>query len=212
MRLTLIIALSAFQLWAGLHFGVGRAIRSQAQELSAEVGPSRDPQLGRPYQNAGDVTIARGYSNTASAPWGAAHHGLDFLVSTGTRHVFLAAEEGWVTEIKKFANEITGNWQVNVKIQFNKNFSMRYAFEPFTANSADADAQIANLNISKGQKVLKGESIGRLVAVGSGTHVDFGFKKKDSDVCPSGYFAPDVLNEITTSLRTVYPGANLCYE
>ena len=213
MRLILIIIMSAAQLWAELYFGVGRAIRSQAQTLSAEVGPSREPFLGRPYQNIGDVAVMRGYSATISAPWGAVHNGVDFLVSTGTRREFLAAEEGYITRIEKFPNSITGNWQVNVMIQYNKTFSMVYSFEPFSTNVADADTQVSSLAVREGRKVLKGDLIGKLVAMGYGTHVHFGLmKQKDSAICPAGYFEPGALNAIVASLRAVFPAANLCHE
>ncbi len=198
---------------AGIHFGVGRAIQSEAKELSKEVGPSHDPILGAPYLNVAQMSIKQGYSTDSSNPWGRAHDGIDVypVPSTGSLRSYIAAEEGRVTQIN-VTNSNAGRWQVNVLVKFNKTYSFSYAFETFSSSDSDKNIQVANIFVAEGQKVKKGDLIGNLNAAGASPHVHFGFLKNNSAICAESFFTTAVKNEMLVSLQQTYPTATkLCY-
>ncbi|MFC1502661.1 hypothetical protein ACFL6A_04550, partial [bacterium] len=106
-----------------------------------------------PFLNMSDMgPIMEAFSVDANCPWGFEHRGIDFF-SVATLAPFRAVCPGEIKDINLWANDKTGNWQVNVSLEYNSTFSVEYAFEPMTNQSADGQTQLNNIFVSKGQEV-----------------------------------------------------------
>jgi hypothetical protein len=124
---------------------------------------------------------------------------------------FQAVSSGVVENVELWQNNISLNWQVNVRIKYNSTYSVEYAFEPFSAVQSDGDTQRTNILISAGQNVAQGDIIGNLYTVGSGAHVHFGLYKNGAAICPEPYFTSEAKTSILNLLYVVWRGANMCY-
>ncbi len=174
-------------------------------------GPAGDPVMSTPYVNSSDMEpINEAYSATSSAPWGFAHDGIDFA-PTGDLKPFQAVFPGTIESIRLWANDKTGNWQVNVRIIYNSTYSAEYAFEPMTTSQTDGQTQLSNILVSKGQSLAQGQVIGALFASGENAHVHFGFFRGGAVFCPGPYFTQEAKDSILALLRILFPGASMCY-
>lgn len=170
-----------------------------------------DISMITPYKNSFDMSsINEAFSSTASAPWGFVHDGIDFSPN-GNLKPFQAVSSGVVEVVMLMQNNISSNWQVNVRIKYNSTYSVEYAFEPFSAAQSDGNTQLANILVSVGQNVAQGDVIGNLYTVGSGAHVHFGLYKSGAAICPEPYFTPEARTSILNLLYVVWPNANMCY-
>lgn len=170
-----------------------------------------DISMITPYKNSSDMaSINEAFSSTASAPWGFAHDGIDFFPN-GNLKPFQAVSSGVVEVVQLMQNNITSNWQVNVRIRYNSTYYVEYSFEPFSTVQSDGNTQLANILISVGQNVAQGDIIGNLYTVGSAAHVHFGLYKNGAAICPEPYFTPEARTSILNLLYVVWPGANMCY-
>lgn len=164
-----------------------------------------------PYVNSADFGPVREmFSSTANAPWGFVHGGLDFF-PTGSLKPFQAAAAGKVSRIQLWANDKSGNWQVNVSIEIAPGTSIEYAFEPFTASQSDGKTQRDNILVTQGQMVAAGDLIGRLVMINNGSHVDFSFRKNGVFTCPETYFTPQARESVLGIIRKANPTWKMCY-
>lgn len=167
--------------------------------------------LMTPYVSSADVAAIReAFSTSAAAPWGFAHNGIDFF-PTGDLRPFQAACAGTVEAVEPRANEITGNWQVNLRIRFDATFVVEYAFEPFSPSQADGQLQREALTVSAGGRVTSGQSLGRLVSRGNGAHVHFSVFRNGVAVCPEPYFTADARNSVMALVQRDGPSWNMCY-
>lgn len=164
-----------------------------------------------PYVNSTDIaSINEAFSSTACAPWGFAHNGIDFFPN-GNLKPFQAVSSGVIEDVQLWQNDISLNWQVNVRIKYNDTYSVEYAFEPFSTIQSDGDTQLANILVSAGQNVSQGDIIGNLYTVGGGAHVHFGLIKDGIAICPEPYFTIDARDSILNLIHIVWPDANMCY-
>ncbi|MCP4137701.1 MAG: M23 family metallopeptidase [bacterium] len=175
-----------------------------------------DISMISPYTNNAAITgIHEAFSVDSSAPWGFEHNGIDFFVDPGSSALFRAVSHGEIFDINLFANEHTGNWQVNVGIRFNSRFWVSYGFEPMTLLQTDGQNQLNNIlsYIQVGDIVSQGDPIGDLTFVGGGTHVHFGLYEINQAVCPEPYFDAAAVGHIIGLLESEYGvGTLMCYE
>ena len=164
-----------------------------------------------PFVNPADMAISReGFSSSASAPWGFAHNGIDFMPA-GDQKAFQAVAAGSVEEVRLWPNDQTGRWQVNVRVRYSTTFAVEYSFEPFSSDRAAGDAQLASIVVTNGQRVSQGEVIGRLRPTTQDAHVHFGLMRNNTAVCPEPYFTPEARAAVLTLIQKAYPSAQMCY-
>lgn len=167
-----------------------------------------------PYKSSSDMaSINEAFSSTAgaaSSPWGFAHDGIDFFPN-GNLKPFQAVSSGVVEVVQLMQNNISLNWQVNVRIRYNSTYYVEYGFEPMSTVQSDGNTQLANIMVSVGQTLSQGDVIGNLYAVGSGAHVHFGLYKNGVAICPEPYFISEAKTSILNLLYVVWQGANMCY-
>ena len=176
--------------------------------IAGSSAASAAPSLGLPVASISQVSAIReAYSESAACPWGFVHRGID-LFPAGSM-VATAAESGKVAFVQVGKNG--ADWRVNVMIEHAPDYSIEYAFEPFSSADSDRDAQLAAILVKPGQTVGRGAAIGRLIAVGSAAHIHFSARKAFVDYCPAPSFTPPVRNELLAKLRQTWPGAELCY-
>ncbi|MBA7545561.1 hypothetical protein ES705_37930 [subsurface metagenome] len=169
------------------------------------------PAMILPVADANDfLYIGRVYSSTTNSPIGAIHRGLDF-VPDGDLKEFQTVFDGVVTRIELFENTGSGTWQVNVHINYNDAYGVEYAFEPFSTNQTDGQAQLNNILVENGQHVIAGQIIGRLYAPISNAHVHFSFFQDDQMACPENYWTEDARNAIMELIHAYNPDWNMCY-
>ena len=183
--------------------------RSEQGDLRSGVA---GPSIGLPVASMQDVSEIRdAFSLSPASPWGFEHHGIDFTPNPQTETLMpvVAAEAGKVLFVE--ATLDGGRWRVNVGIHHPPGFRTEYVFEPFTGSDADRDAQLAQISIGVGEIVGRGRLIGRLRRVNNDSHMHFGIRKDNVDVCPAQYFIPAARSQILEKLRLMYPGAELCY-
>lgn len=158
------------------------------------------------------VDNANFYSTEAyggpDAPWGFYHNGVDFLESIDHQPI-QAAASGKVVRLEERFN--TGsNWQVELTIKHGK-YDLQYAFEIFSPDKKDIDAQMADISVKLGQNVHQGQPIGYLHRVKVGAHVHFGIAKNNQVVCPEPFFTPTARAQVLALIQKTYPGAKICY-
>jgi hypothetical protein len=149
-----------------------------------------------PFTSSTDVFIRGQYSAT--------HNGIDIFSSVEAE--FRAVCGGTFTK-EKFYNGV-GRWQVNCTIQYDSNYVVMYAFEPFGAyhDEAPADTQYGML-IANGTIVHSGEALGRLLYRGDGAHIHFGITKSSSWECPMSYFTTSASEEMLVVFRRTETGS-----
>lgn len=176
-----------------------------------EVGNEVEISMITPYVNESDMaSINEAFSSDDSAPWGFEHRGIDFFPN-GNLKPFRAVSSGVIDELKLWQNNVTSNWQVNVRIKYNSTYSIEYAFEPMSAVGADGETQLTNMLVSMRQVVSQGDVIGHLYTVGGGAHVDFSLFKNSVPICPESYFTQEARDSILKLIHIVWSDANMCY-
>jgi hypothetical protein len=171
-----------------------------------------DFMLITPFVAMSDMgPVMEAFSTNGGCPWGFEHRGIDFF-SAAALAPFRAVCPGEIKEVNLWANDKTGNWQVNVSLEYNSTFSVGYAFEPLTNQSADGQTQRDNISVSIGQEVQQGDLIGNLFFGANGTHVHFGVRKNNDDICPEPYFIQAARDSIMQLIHLQWPGADMCYE
>jgi murein DD-endopeptidase MepM/ murein hydrolase activator NlpD len=175
----------------------------------ASSRPDADVVMITPFCDTSDVaSVNEAFSSTSNAPWGFAHSGIDFFPTQNLRP-FRSAAAGTVREFRLWQNG--QNWQVNVGIQYNATYTVQYSFEPFSSVEADGQTQLANMRVTAGEKVARGDTIGYLYVAGGAAHVDFGLGKNNQRICPEPYFTPEARQAVLAVTRKTYPGAQMCY-
>lgn len=165
-----------------------------------------------PFINISDMApINEAFSVDSNCPWGFEHRGIDFF-SDKNLAPFQAVCPGEIKTVHLWQNDGNGNWQVNLELQYNATFSVTYAFEPMTSDPAHGQAQLDNILVNEQQEVARGEIIGNLFYGTSGTHVHFGVKHNNNDICPETYFTQAARDSIMLLIHQQWPGANMCYE
>jgi hypothetical protein len=173
--------------------------------------PTGDISMIAPYVNSSDISyIYEAFSSGTNPAWGFSHGGIDFGTN-GNLKQFQSVSSGFVEEIKLWQNNITSNWQVNVRIKYNSTYSVEYTFEPISLSQSDGQTQYNNISISAKQYIAPGTIIGKLYNVGSGAHVDFSLKKNQTHICPEPYFTSEAKNSILSLIHKDHPTWNMCY-
>ena len=164
-----------------------------------------------PYVNSSDIaSINEAFSSTSSCPWGFQHNGVDFT-PTGNYKPFQAVASGTVDMVNLWQNNISSNWQVNVRIKVNPTYSVEYVFEPVSLIQADGNTQLANILVSVGQIVAQGDAIGNLFTVNLGAHVHFGLLQNSIAICPETYFIVSAKDSVLGLIHKDNPTWNMCY-
>ena len=164
-----------------------------------------------PFVNMLDMgPIMEAFSVNATCPWGFEHRGIDFF-SVQDLVPFRAVCAGEIKNVDLFANDKSGNWQVNVSLEYNSTYTVEYAFEPMTNKSADGQTQLDNIFMRKGQEVQQGDLLGNLFYGANGTHVHFGVRENNDDICPELYFTQAAGDSIMELIHLQWPGADMCY-
>jgi hypothetical protein len=156
-----------------------------------------------PYVDSADMQSVEGVFSSE-------HSGLDF-VPTGDLKSFRAVSDGTIQSIELLQNEISGKWEVRILIVFNATYSVLYAFEPFSLDSADGQTQLANIMVTEGQVVSQGDVIGKLLTVGEGAHVHFGLFDTGSDgICPEIFFTAEARESVIALIHSTHPDWSMC--
>jgi len=174
--------------------------------------PAEEISLISPYVNYGDMaSIQKGFGCNVSSPW-QDHSGLD-IVPAGNLMPFRAMAAGKVVEVNATRNQGNNLWMTSVIVKYNSTYRILYAFENLTADEADRDTQLANLNVTPGQMVAQGEILGRLHTV-SGTyyHVHISLIKNGERICPEPYLTADARTGINNLIHVNYPALQMCYD
>jgi len=209
--------LFVFLLAIGLNFGSAGFIQ----------GPEAAVSLITPYVNESDMaSINEAFSVDECAPWGFGDHlGIDFfpkgVVGNFTdKKSFQAVCSGTVTYVDQYYNpgggpNGNGQYQVNLSIDCDANYSIVYAFETWSEDVMIGDNQLYNIQIEHGIQVnttvTQGDVIGDLFKAGDGAHVHFGLKENGIDMCPDPYFTPVARDSVLNVLHLFYPHARICY-
>jgi hypothetical protein len=195
---------------SGLLCALPTGCRSETVE-SVEVPPATGLRMITPYEDESDMgPTNEAFSSDDSAPWGFAHNGIDFFPN-GDLKLFQSVSSGEVTEVNLWQNDKTSNWQVNVAVKHTSTYTVVYGFEPMTDSRDDGETQLANIFVSKGQRLAQGDPIGRLNAAGEGAHVHFGLLKNHVAVAPEPYFSPAARASVLRLVRKAWPGAGMSY-
>ena len=189
--------------------GIEKADAILDADLTLYLEPVVVGLLVSPYSNLNDIKSVFPYDDS--------HRGLDIATNAELKP-FRASAAGVISEVILVQLESTGNWQVEVVIDFSETFSMLYAFEPFTANQADGETQLANISVIPGQTVAQGEEIGLLYTAGApgmGAHVhvslfESGPHGGETAVCPEPYFTDATRTEILELVQLEESGAAIC--
>ncbi len=155
-------------------------------------------------------------SDTSGAPWGFAHLGTDVIAAQSGARV-LAPADGTVEEVNVYMNPRNNQWQVNVRVRYNSTFVYHVLFEPRAPSESENALQRSAIPISPGQKVHKGDLLGRQLDLSHGdlsageAGIHFDVWKGNDNICPQPYFTANALAQMMNLLHAKFPNASLCY-
>ncbi|MDM7926493.1 MAG: hypothetical protein QUS35_10805 [bacterium] len=189
-----------------------------------DPGPDSNPgraefSLSVPYAEASEFKyIFPGFadSDTTGAPWGFSHQGLD-LIPAGDSAAVIAPCGGVVEELKVYQNERNGQWQVNMTVRFDEAYVYHLLYEPRAHSEAEARVQRNAIPFSPGQRVDRGDDLGRLYNFSKGdmsggdVTLHFDIWKNGRNICPEPYFTPEARGAMLALLTARFPAAQLCY-
>jgi murein DD-endopeptidase MepM/ murein hydrolase activator NlpD len=170
-----------------------------------------DPKMIAPFSDPSEFgPVNEAFSATGAAPWGFAHDGIDFFpLADGTP--LRAAAAGAVSERTLGRNPTSQNWQVNLAVVYDDHYTVEYVFEPFSAVTADGEAQLAAVLLAPGTTVVPGDPIGSVKVAGSGAHLHFGLKKDEAWICPEPYFTEEGATAVLDLIHRDHPTWAMCY-
>jgi len=152
------------------------------------------PIFELPVHNLNEVTGVQVFHDNRSTD--RIHHGFDFALENNTE--IFAPISGKITGVEK-KQMFNGLWIIDVKIKINIKWSMYIAFEPDTDMESVINAQMLNITVKKGDKVVLNQSLGMLNPVpGSGfPHIHWNINRhgfftwEPEDVSPYDYCSSD---------------------
>ena len=168
-----------------------------------------------PYVNISQIAgLWWPYCDSGSCPWEPptqTHDGLDFTPNEDLVP-FQASAPGQVYDVDAFQNPGNGLYQVNVMVSCSADdrHGLIYAFEPMTADMADRDLQLANIDVQVGQVVAPGDVIGRLVQGAEYAHVHFGIWENWQQTCPERFLSYPVKTELRDLIQRDNPTWEIC--
>lgn len=176
--------------------------------------PIPDDVLGPliyPVRDIASIRIMEAYSTDASAPWGFAHNGIDFMTDSA-REPVIASANGTITrvDIKRFPPR--NNWQINIALRVTDRYTIGYAIEPMRSDDATGQSQQALIMVSAGQTVLAGDVLGELIGGENGAHIHWGINDEriGQAVCPAPFLSDTQQRELLARIpsnpdRLCYP-------
>ena len=185
---------------------------------STMVPPTATPATGDalgplryPVQDVSQIRIMEAFSLDASAPWGFAHNGIDFMTDR-EREPVIAAASGTITRVTLSRFAPLNNWQVNISLRVNNRYSLAYAIEPMSSDEAVGQAQLALITVQPGQMVTAGDVMGELIGGVNGAHIHWGISDATVDraVCPAPFLSDTQQRELLARIpsnpdRLCYP-------
>jgi murein DD-endopeptidase MepM/ murein hydrolase activator NlpD len=167
--------------------------------------------LRYPVQDVSQIRIMEAFSTDASAPWGFAHNGIDFMTDR-EREPVIAAASGTITRVTLSRFAPLNNWQVNISLRVNNRYSLAYAIEPMSSDDAVGQAQLALITVQAGQMVTAGDVMGELIGGVNGAHIHWGISDATVDraVCPAPFLSDTQQRELLARIpsnpdRLCYP-------
>ncbi len=138
---------------------------------------SRLTDMGVPFASPGDIyAFNEGYSEDTLAPWGFIHTGIDYAFKNNSP--VLATTPGVVLAISiqesTQANAWENKYRIDIAIRYSNTHLVHYNFEPWTADPAQQDLQVALLRVKVGDWVVKGQVIATFLHAGDGAHIHYG--------------------------------------
>ena len=163
-----------------------------------------------PVRDIASIRIMEAFSTDASAPWGFAHNGIDFMTDRD-REPVIASADGTIARVDVKRYPPLNNWQINIALRINNRYSIAYSLEPMTSDDAIGQTQQALVAVTVGQSVRAGDVIGELIGGVNGAHVHWGISDATVDraICP----APFLTEAQQGELRARIPSNpdRLCY-
>ncbi len=151
-----------------------------------------------------------GYSETASAPWGFAHNGLDFFFNDSAPVIAMTPGQVQAIEFREF-DEPVNKYHIKLHIRFNSEIVLVYGFEPWTNVESEAKVQQNKLSISVGDWVALGDNLAEFVAYEGSAHIHLDFLLNNNQICPKTYFSTEGYNKMMDMIQTFHPTWELCY-
>ncbi|MFX0063466.1 MAG: hypothetical protein ACFFC7_14915 [Candidatus Hermodarchaeota archaeon] len=187
--------------------GTNSDIRNEGFEEESPLPPA---SIITPFVYEDNVTtVNEAYSDTENCPWKFVHQGIDFF--TFNNSPFQAVADCKLTEKVKLYNTGNGEWQVNVRLEYNSDVWFSYAFEPDSANELHGDQQLAMIPHAEGIQLKKGDLLGNLLSVNDGAHVDWSIFIYDTNVCPAPFFTPEAYQSVLNTIKQTNATWEMCY-
>ncbi len=163
-----------------------------------------------PVADVNAIHINEAFSTDASAPWGFAHNGIDFMTEQASEKIY-ATTSGTVTRVELNHFPPKNNWQVNIAIAVNDRYTLGYAIEPMTNDQAVGDAQMKSISVSVGQVLHTGDVLGELIGGVDGAHIHWGVNDNTTSqaICPAPFFTADQQKLLVA--RIPRGASKLCY-
>jgi len=195
---------------AGVGVWYYQKISSPKQDQS-EDNPETGLTIITPYVNKSEISsINEAFSNSAGAPWGFVHAGIDFMTKKDLVP-FQAVADGKITNSNYKQENNQQGWHYGFCIGHN-DYLVCYNFETFSGADAVGPRQAANIFVKDGDEVKQGDIVGNLVHGGSGAHVDFGVIPPGRErSCPEPYFTKEAKASVLRLIHKDHPAWNMCY-
>lgn len=168
---------------------LGNTYPPQQSSHPETTGPTvTAPSFSLPYISRDEIVGVPQMWNPPS------HIGIDFTGKMDTRYV--AVCDGEISSIKKYLMSGYGTWAITVNLKVNSTHEAIYVFEPDTSDDAIANLQLQKIVVEVGDKVTRGQLIGKLYAHGGFPHIHFAVSKNGEWVDPFPYFTEEAQKEI----------------
>lgn len=196
--------------------GIFVSTRNKSTNNEYKFAAPNNPELTSlttPFYKISDIAGIGPYSSN-QAEAGYLHNGIDFM-SDHDLVEYRAISGGVVAEARVFYDSTRSDThpQVNLIILYNKSTKLVYSFEPFSKNIADAERQLTLMNIKAGDKIVAGQSLGKLIKTAPESHVHIHVMKNEQTICYESMFSENEITEMMTKATTpLNKPRKLCYE
>ena len=153
-----------------------------------------------------NITKIRGYGIMDDQSF---HNGIDFGPNCSVE--LIACCDLRITDVKTWFDEERGTGQTSIIGKFNWKYRFDIGVESWASNETDMNLQREALNVTVGQTIQKGESLGFLLYHGEYAHIHFGLKEGGKEVCPYQFMsveARSIVDVIWAAHGEEYGGGN----
>lgn len=170
-----------------------------------------DIELAFPFKTTTDVdSIGMTYSlDTTGSPWDVTSPYIEVFPKKGNKNVYAMAQ-GTVENL--FINQdYRLQWYVSLDLRFNNTYTVQYQFHTGSFFQNDAQTQLQNFSLGRGDLLNQGDLIGSSFDFGAFNHIKIGLRRSNSWFCSENYMSTQCKTDFYQLIDLQQSVDKLCY-